>query len=122
MQLLKNNFASGLFAEKLARIYLFFHGYKIVTFRYKVGRGLPAGEIDIIATRGNTLIFVEVKKRATISLAKESIFTIQQQRIYYSAEVFLSQNPKYINYNCRFDAMCFNKYYFFEYIKNAWIG
>ncbi len=122
MQLLNlnNNYYSGKFAEFIAKLYLTLNGYKIVSSRYSAIRGTSAGEIDIIAKRGHLLIFIEVKKRKNIDLAKESIFSKQQKRIYQSAEIFLSKNPKYQNYDCRFDAICFNKFYLFTHIKNAW--
>ena len=122
MQLLnlKNNYYSGKFAETIAKIYLLLKGYSIVSSRYSATRGTSAGEIDIIAKRFHTIVFIEVKKRKTIDIAKEVIFKKQQNRIYHSAEIFLSHNPKYKNYDCRFDAICFNKYYCFTHIKNAW--
>ncbi len=119
---LKNSYVSGKIAEFIARVYLRLHGFCIVSSRYIVGRGTNAGEVDIIAKRGKLLIFVEVKKRETIDLAKEVIFAKQQQRIIKSAEVFLSKYPRYAGFDCRFDAICFDKHYRFEYIKNAWIS
>ncbi len=118
-RLLKNSYFSGLIAEKITKIYLVLCGFRIVKSRFVVGNGTGAGEIDIIAVKRNLLVFVEVKKRASVNLAKEAIFLRQKKRIYRSAEVFLSKNPKYLCYDCRFDAVCFNKFYFFDYIKNA---
>lgn len=117
---LKNSYVSGKFAEFIAKCYLGLLGYFVIASRYSVGRGLSAGEVDIIAKRGKTIVFIEVKKRATLPLAMESIFSRQQARIYNSAEVFIAKHPKYASFDCRFDAICFNKYYFFRHIKNAW--
>ena len=45
--------------EKYARRWLFFHGYKIIGKNVEMHRG----ELDIIATRGEYIVFVEVKTR-----------------------------------------------------------
>ena len=95
-------------------------GYRIISSRYSAIRGTSAGEIDIIAKKFHTIIFIEVKKRNSIDTAKESIFIRQQKRIYHSAEIFIARHKKYQNYNCRFDAICFDKFYRFTHIKNAW--
>jgi putative endonuclease len=49
----------GHFAEFLAVIFLFLKGYSILQRRYRS----PFGEIDLIAKRGQTMIFCEVKAR-----------------------------------------------------------
>lgn len=47
--------------EELASKFLKEKGYKIIERNFRKGYG----EIDIIATRDNTLVFIEVKTRAT---------------------------------------------------------
>jgi len=117
---LKNNYISGKFAEFIAKLFLTLKGYRIISSRYSAIRGTQAGEVDIIAKRLHTIVFIEVKKRTTIDLAKQVIFSKQQNRIYHSAEIFIAKHPKYTGYNFRFDAICFNKFYIFTHIKNAW--
>ena len=51
----------GRGAETLACWYLRLHGWRILARRARV----PGGEVDIVARRGRTLAFVEVKARAT---------------------------------------------------------
>ncbi|MBP3615947.1 MAG: YraN family protein [Alphaproteobacteria bacterium] len=122
MQLLnlKNSYYSGKFSEFIAKVFLILKGYRIISSRYSAIRGSQAGEIDIIAKHHRTIVFIEVKKRTSIDLAKEVIFSRQQKRIYHSAEIFLAKNKKYQNFDCRFDAICFDKYFRFTHIKNAW--
>ena len=122
MQLLnlKNSYYSGKFSEFIAKVFLILKGYRIISSRYSAIRGSQAGEIDIIAKHHRTIVFIEVKKRTSIDLAKEVIFSRQQKPIYHSAEIFLAKNKKYQNFNCRFDAICFDKYFRFTHIKNAW--
>ncbi len=45
--------------EKYARRWLFWHGYKIIARNVEMRRG----EIDIIASRGEYIVFAEVKTR-----------------------------------------------------------
>ncbi len=51
------------------------------------------------------LIFVEVKARAKLDDAAESLSERQQRRIAAAAEIWLSHNPDYANFNMRFDAI-----------------
>ena len=53
-------FRLGLSAESRAAAYLIAKGHRIVARRWRS----PVGEIDIVARRRNTLLFVEVKARA----------------------------------------------------------
>ncbi len=117
-----HSYSSGIIAESIAKILLNFKGYQILESRFKVGRGISAGEIDIIAKKGSCLIFIEVKKRKTLDLAKEAIFQKQINRIIKSAEFFIAKNEQYHNFDCRFDAICFDEFYRCEHIKNAWIS
>ena len=65
----------------------------------------PVGEIDIIARRGKILAFVEVKARADLGTAAESIGARQQARIARAAEYFISGHPGTAPLQPRFDAM-----------------
>lgn len=49
--------------EELAAIYLKKKGYKILDRNFKNHQGRQIGEIDIIAKKGEEIIFVEVKTR-----------------------------------------------------------
>lgn len=53
----------GRLGEDLAHRYLQRQGYTIVARRYRPRSG--GGEIDLVAWHGETLVFVEVKTRAT---------------------------------------------------------
>ena len=83
-------FGLGISAESRAAAWLIAHGYRILARRFKS----PLGEIDIIAARRHTLIFVEVKARATLDAAAEAVTERQQQRIAAAAEVWLANNPQ----------------------------
>ena len=59
----------GRFAEMLAAWSLRAKGYRIIARGFRAA----VGEIDIIARRGDQLVFVEVKARRNIADAAESV-------------------------------------------------
>ncbi len=64
----------GRRAEKLAALWLQLKGWKILGRRVRT----PVGEVDLVARRGRTLAFVEVKARAT---AEEAGFALDEWRL-----------------------------------------
>jgi putative endonuclease len=94
-------FGLGISAESRAAVWLIAHGYRILARRWKS----PLGEIDIIAARRHTLIFVEVKARATLEGAAEAVTERQKQRIAAAAEIWLANNPNDTIRDIRFDAI-----------------
>jgi putative endonuclease len=94
-------FGLGISAESRAAAWLIAHGYRILARRWKC----PLGEIDIIAARRHTLIFVEVKARASLDEAAESVTERQRRRIAAAAEVWLADNPLPAIRDMRFDAI-----------------
>lgn len=115
-----NNYQSGKIAEFLARMFLRFSGYIILCKNFKVGKGNNIGEIDFIARRGKYLVFVEVKKRATIEAAAYAVSEQQKRRIIRGAELFMKKYPKYKNFDIRFDVILIAFPYYVRHIKNAW--
>jgi putative endonuclease len=89
----------GAEGERLAAKYLKKKGYTILEQNYRS----PLGEIDIIATCQNKLIFVEVKRRSSARFGKgyEAVTRRKQQQIIKTANHYL----KYHNFNllCQFD-------------------
>jgi putative endonuclease len=94
-------FRFGLSAESRAAAYLIAKGYRIVARRWRS----PAGEIDIVARRRGTLIFVEVKARERLDDAAEAVIMRQQRRIIAAAEAWLARHPDDVNSNIRFDVV-----------------
>ncbi len=94
-------FGLGISAESRAAAWLIAHGYRILARRFKSQRG----EIDIIAARRYTLIFVEVKARATLDDAAYSVTPRQMQRITGAAEIWLAANPMPAIRDMRFDVI-----------------
>ena len=117
----KTNYAIGHFAETLAIWYLRLKGYHLIARNFIVKRGTGAGEIDLIMTKGKTIIFFEVKKRRTYGAAAEAITIRNQMRVVKSSAVFLQKHTKYAKYQMRFDAILFSQYHFLpRHIQNAW--
>jgi putative endonuclease len=94
-------FRTGLSAESRAAALLVAKGYRIVSRRFRS----PVGEVDIIARRGRTLIFVEVKARSTLDGAAESLRARQQRRIAAAAAAWRAKCPDDIESHIRFDAI-----------------
>src|SRR6185503_1653397 len=94
-------FQLGISAESRAAALLIAKGYRILARRWKS----PAGEIDIVARRRQLLVFVEVKARATLDVAAESVLPRQRQRIAAAAEIWLAAYPDPKIVDMRFDAI-----------------
>lgn len=116
-----SNYRAGRWAEFLAQKYFVLKGYRIISANYVTGRGTLAGEVDFIALRCQTVVFVEVKKRGSLDAAAYAILPAQQQRIIRGAEAFLQKHPQYQNYNLRFDAVLVAFPCSIRHIENAWI-
>ena len=94
-------FRVGLSAESRAAAFLIAKGFRIAARRFRS----PVGEIDIVARRRGTLIFVEVKARARLDDAAEAVIVRQQQRIIAAAEAWLASHPGDIDCDIRFDVI-----------------
>ncbi|RKE69162.1 putative endonuclease [Pseudorhodoplanes sinuspersici] len=94
-------FKLGLSAENRAAAFLLAKGFRVVARRWRC----PAGEIDIVAKRGNLLIFVEVKARERLVDAAYSVTERQKRRIASAAAGWLADNPDDALCDMRFDAI-----------------
>lgn len=84
-----NSYKTGLRAEFIARMYLRMRGFRILHNRYITGRNTNRAEIDIIAKRGNLLVFIEVKSRPDVNTACEAITASQARRLRAAAETYI---------------------------------
>ena len=91
----------GLNAETIAAALLRLKGYSILARRYAVS----GGEIDLIAKRGDSIAFVEVKARGRLGAAAESITAAKRRRIGRAARVWLARNPWAAGFTLRGDAI-----------------
>lgn len=72
----------GRRAETLAAWWLRFHGWSILARRARVA----GGEVDLVARRGHTLAFIEVKQRASALAADWSLDQYRLRRVAVAAE------------------------------------
>lgn len=92
----------GKSGEDIAVSFLKKSGYSILERNYRC----KFGEIDIIASNGSTLCFIEVKARSSgkFGVGAESVITSKQKKIINSANNYI--NEKNIsNILCRFDVI-----------------
>lgn len=94
-------FERGISAEGRAASFLRARGYRILARRWRS----RAGEIDIVAGRRFTLVFVEVKARPTLDIAAWSVTDRQRQRIIAAAEAWIAAYPHTLLRDVRFDAV-----------------
>ena len=92
-----NRRAIGKSAEETAELYLIKDGYSILCRNYTA----PHGEIDLIASKGNFLCFIEVKMRSVSSgeNAAAAVDKTKLSRINSAISFFLEEygNNKYIS-------------------------
>ena len=110
---------TGLRAEAIAVLYLRLKLYRIIARNWR-SPAAAAGEVDIIATRGRTLAFVEVKARATNTAGRHAILPKQQVRITRAAEAFLATRPECATMNIRFDLIVITPLRWPDHIQAAW--
>ena len=107
---------TGRRAETFAALLLRAKGYRIRARNWRH----PAGEVDIIASRRQALVFIEVKARADIAAGREAVQPRQQERITRAAQVFLASHPECANMHVRFDLMVIAPYRWPDHIQAAW--
>ena len=87
--------------EALAAWYLRLQLYRIVAQRYKT----PVGEIDLIAQRFGTTVFIEVKARSRKSGYAEALEAVNTSRIVRAAQYWLAKHPAMAETSFRFDVI-----------------
>lgn len=96
------NKALGRWGEDKAVEYLHDKGLNILDRNYRC----PVGEIDIIAMQDNTLVFIEVKTRRSLSfgLPAESV-TFKKQVKYFKIAQYYMKEKGIKDWSCRFDVI-----------------
>ena len=107
----------GRVAETLAAWWLRLHGWHILARRARV----PGGEVDIVARRGATLAFIEVKARATAESAAFSLDAYRLRRVVVAAER-LAQRFQRDGDEVRIDAIFIVPRRLPRHLPNIWQG
>jgi putative endonuclease len=109
--------ARGRKAETVAAWWLRLKGWRIIGRRARV----PGGEVDLIARRGRTLAFVEVKQRATQDAAAWALDEYRLRRVAVAAERLA---PRYAREgdDIRIDALFIVPGRLPRHLANVWHG
>jgi putative endonuclease len=91
----------GLHAERVAELYLTLKFYRVLERRY----GAAGGEIDLVACRGRTVVFVEVKARRDLDVAAEAIGPAKRRRILRAVSRWRATHPWAAAFSLRCDAV-----------------
>lgn len=114
-----NNRKVGNDKESLVVEFLEKSGYKVLERNFFCREG----EIDIITTDGDMLIFVEVKYRRGngFGIPEEAVGRKKQEKIYRAARYYIYKQYKCYDLPCRFDVVAVEKDTIRHY-KNAFGG
>lgn len=105
----------GRRGETLAAWWLRLHGWRIVATRART----PVGEVDLIARRGRTLAFVEVKTRATEAELALAIDRHRLTRVARAAELLAPRHARPGD-AIRIDVILLRPRALPRHIANAW--
>ena len=92
----------GIIGEEIAAVELIARGYAVLARRYRTRHG----ELDIVCEHEGTIVFVEVRARATAEFgrAAESITDAKKRKVRAMAVDYLARNA-IANRPCRFDVV-----------------
>jgi putative endonuclease len=107
----------GRRAELIAALWLRLHGWRILAKRART----PVGEVDIVAKRGRTLAFVEVKARATAGEADLALDHFRLRRVAAAAEALAPRFSKPGD-DLRIDAIFIVPGSLPRHVSNVWHG
>jgi len=87
-----SNAEIGQLGENIAAKYLKRHGYKIIDRNFRSRRW---GEIDIVATKDDTLVFVEVKARVGTKYGQpvEAVTPFKLRALKRAGQYYKLENP-----------------------------
>ncbi|WP_395670466.1 YraN family protein [Phenylobacterium sp.] len=109
---------AGRRSESLAALWLMLKGYRILGFRLRAG---PA-EIDILALRGRVLAVVEVKRRANIADALETVTFDQRDRLRRAGALLAARRRALADATVRLDLVALAPRRLPMHIPDAWKG
>lgn len=98
----KESYLQGLQGEEIAEQYLIQNGYEIIEKNYRSQQG----EIDLIATQNNFLVFVEVKNYSFCSygVPLAAVNINKRRHIIHAARTYIYRKG-IKDQNCRFDVI-----------------
>lgn len=103
--------------EAIAAWFLRLKGWRVVATRVKT----PRGEVDLIARRGKTIAFVEVKARANVRDLATAIDAYRLRRVAAAAEILLPKYGKECE-NMQIDVIMVAPWRWPNHLPNVWHG
>lgn len=107
----------GRRGETIAAWFLRLKGWRVVAARVKT----PRGEVDLIARRGKTIAFVEVKARANVRDLATAIDAYRLRRVAAAAEILLPKYGKECE-NMQIDVIMVAPWRWPNHLPNVWHG
>jgi putative endonuclease len=107
---------SGRWAEGWAAFVLQLKGYAILGRRVPT----PAGEIDLIARRGDVLAFIEVEMRQQSNDPAELLRPRQMARIVRAATGWTARHDWTQHFAWRYDLIVVTKWRWPNHVRDAW--
>lgn len=97
------NRSKGYQVEGIVKTYLIEQGLKAVCNNYRC----KSGEIDLVLTDKNTLVFAEIRfrKNTLYGSSIETVSLTKQKKLILAAEHFLQHHSWSKQLNCRFDVI-----------------
>ncbi len=105
----------GRRGEDLAAWYLRSKLYRVVERRLKT----PVGEIDLVAQRFGTLVFVEVKARRSRADELDALLHVNRRRLVRAAQYYLMRHPHLADAPMRFDVIFLAPFSWPRHVRNA---
>ncbi|MEM9740285.1 MAG: YraN family protein [Pseudomonadota bacterium] len=107
----------GRLAESFAAVALQLKGYRILARRVRNAHG----EVDLIARRGRTFAFIEVKARPTVAAALEAVSQHAWLRISGAAEAWASHHmPLKRDFGWRYDVVSVRPWRWPKHLRDVW--
>ena len=107
----------GRRAETIAAWWLRLQGYAILARRLRT----PRGEVDLVARRGRTLVFVEVKARRDLTAGQWALRQFDLQRVGRAAETLVARYGEGCT-TVRIDAIIVRPWGWPVQLRSVWRG
>lgn len=106
----------GRRSEIICALWLMAKGYRILGLRLKT----PQAEIDLLASKGDLVAVVEVKRRTHIDAALDSVTPRQRERLLRAARSIAARRPDLSAAAIRLDLMALAPGRWPRHIRDAW--
>ena len=90
-------------------------GHRILGKRFKTA----VGEIDIVAAKDRTVIFIEVKAHQSWRSSLDAVTPRGRKRMEAAGHIFMSRFPKLVEYGVRYDIATLSRWRM-SVLKDAW--